>query len=98
MAENTEYEDLDQLVNTRGWARFVQMVNKQWGRESDAFHDAIEQAARGDNVHLQDHLRQILAAQREIQKVLQLPQNRLNILKGGQPMEREYVGSRRGSL
>lgn len=94
---DTEYEDLVQLVNTKGWAQFEAMVQKQWGRESEAFHDAIEQAARGDNVHLQDHLRQILAAQREIQKVMQLPHNRIKQLKPHSEA-REFVGSRRGGL
>ena len=96
MSENAELEDLDQLVNSAGWARFVDMVNEQWGRGSDRFMSAVTDAARGDNVHLQDHLRQILAAQREIQAVMQIPQNRLKLLK--QPQMVAAGQSRRGGL
>lgn len=92
-----ELEDLDQLIHSAGWGRFVEMVDKQWGRGSDAYHDAVENAARGDNIHLQDHLRQILAAQREIAKVMEMVPQRLKQLKGAaQPA---LVGvSRRGGL
>jgi hypothetical protein len=96
MSENAEYEDLDQLLHSPGWGRFVDMVDKQWGRGSDRFMNAVTDAARGDNVHLQDRLRQILAAQREIQAVMQMPENRLKLLK--QPQMAIAGQSRRGGL
>lgn len=97
MSENAEVEDLEQLMACPGWARFVDMTEKQWGRNSETFHDAVENAAKGDNVHLSDHLRQILTAQREIMKLLDLPAQRLKLLKGASARP-ELVVSRRGGL
>ena len=96
MSENSELEDLDQLVHMPGWGRFLSMVDHDWGRGSERFMDAVTNAARGDNVHLQDHLRQILAAQREIQQVMQLVPNRIKHLK--QPEMVAAGQSRRGGL
>ena len=96
--ENSELEDLDQLVNSAGWQRFRDHVNAEWGRNSETYHDAIEKAASGDNVHLQDHLRQILAAQREILKVMRWATDRIGYLKRVDHRVQEPVLSRRGSL
>lgn len=97
MAENREIEDLDHLVNSEGWRRFVEMVDRQWGRNSDTYHDAVSNAAKGDNAHMSDHLRQILAAQREILKVLDLPKQRLATLKKAE-QHPVLAMSRRGGL
>lgn len=97
MAENPELEDLDQLVNSAGWRRFTDMVEQQWGRGGDRFIDAVTNAAKGENQHAQDHLRQIIAAQREIQAVMALVPNRVKLLKGSE--QPQLVGaSRRGGL
>lgn len=99
MPENTELEDLDQLVNCPGWSVFTAMVEKQWGRASDGYHDAVEKAAKGDNPHAADHLRQILACQREILKVMAMVPNRIKLLKQGEkkgPLATMF--GRRGSL
>lgn len=96
--EDRELEDLDQLVKSAGWTRFLAMVDKEWGRASDRFHDAVTNAARGDNAHAADHLRQIIAAQREIQGVMQMVPNRLKQLTEAQKPRPELVMSRRGGL
>jgi len=96
MSENSEREDLDQLVNSAGWKRFMDMVEQDWGRGSDRFLEAVTNAAKGDNVHLQDHLRQILAAQREVMAVIQKPVTRLKQLQ--QPAFVTVGQSRRGGL
>ena len=96
MDDTAELDDLDHLTHSPGWARFVAMVEQQWGRTSDRFFEAVEKAAKGDNPHAQDHLRQILAAQREIAAVMQMPANRLKLLK--QPQLVTVGQSRRGTL
>ena len=95
-ADNRELEDLEQLVSCPGWGRFATMVDDEWGRASDKFHDAVTNAARGDNPMAADHLRQIIAAQREIQGVMAKVPNRIKLLKGPQLVTAGQ--SRRGGL
>lgn len=96
MAENTELEDLDHLINSPGWARFVDAVDKQWGAAGDRYASAITNAARiGADADAMAQLRQIIAAQREIQAVMSYIPNRVKLLKHEQP---QLVGSRRGPL
>src|SRR5687767_4166096 len=97
MAENTEYEDFDQLVNCKGWQRLCEIVQKTYGRASDRFFDAVTNAVKTDNIHAQDHLRQIIAEQRGALDVLSIPENKIKQLKP-EHQTREFVGSRRGSL
>mgnify|MGYP001617867606 FL=1 len=97
-AENTELEDLEQLVSMPGWGRFIAMVDEQWSRSSDKFYDAVTAAAKGDNPHAADHLRQILASQREIQGVMALVVNRIKLLKTPQLVSIGAPLSRRGGL
>lgn len=95
--ENVELEDLDQLVNSAGWRRYAEMVEKQYGRGSDRFFDAVTQAAKGDNPHANDHLRQIIAEQRGALEAVSLVTQRLKTLQ--QPQQPALVGgSRRGGL
>lgn len=100
MAENSELEALDQLVNSDGWRVFTAMVQNVYGRSSDRFYNAVEASARGDNPHAQDHLRQIIAEQRGALEAVALAANRIKILKGANPVPQAhaYVGSRRGNL
>lgn len=98
MAENTELEDLDHLVHSPGWQRFTAMVEKEWGYASDRYIRGISDAARADNQHGMDHLRQMIACQREIQHVMQMIPLRLKALQGAEKPELAVVGSRRGGL
>ena len=95
MAENSELEDLEHLVSMAGWGRFAEMVDKQWGRSGERYTDAINNAARGDDVNALQQLRQIIVAQREIQTVLAMVQNRIKLLKTPQLVAGH---SRRGGL
>jgi len=96
MAENSELEDLEQLVSLPGWARFVEMVDRQWGTAGDRYKDAIVTAARGEDANAISQLRQIIAAQREIQLVMGIPDYRIKQLAKPEPA---LVGqSRRGGL
>jgi hypothetical protein len=98
MAENQELEALDQLVNSEGWRVFRAMVEKDWGPQGARFVEGVTNAAKGDDLNAMGILRQILASQREIQYVLNMPVNRLKLLKQ-HTQTPELVGqSRRGSL
>ena len=97
MSENRELEDLEQLVACPGWGRFAEMVDRQWGGNGARYRDAVTAAARiGSNEDAVNQLRQIIAAQREIQNVMGLVNHRIKMLKP-QP-EREAALSRRGGL
>lgn len=98
MAENTEYEDFDQLVNCKGWHRFVEMVNKDWGPAGERYVAAVNATMKiGDEIAAVQQMRQVIVAQREIGHIMQLVPNRLRQLKP-ETQAREFVGSRRGSL
>ena len=97
MAENSELEDLEQLVSMPGWGRFAGMVDQQWGGAGARYRDAITNAARiGADAEAMSQLRQIIAAQREIQIVMGLVNNRIKQLKGPQLVAGGQ--SRRGGL
>lgn len=101
MAENAELEDLDQLVTCPGWGRFLKMVDQQWGAAGERYTQAITNAARiGADADAMSQLRQIVAAQREIQTVMQMIPNRLHRLKQVKQAQSvpELAGSRRGGL
>lgn len=102
MAENPELEALDQLVSCPGWTLFQSMVNKEWGTTEGGgatFINAVSNAAKLGDADATAQLRQIICAQREIHKVMQLVPQRLALLKRSSAEHpHEYVGSRRGSL
>ena len=96
MTENAEREDLEQLVNCPGWGRFLSMVDEQWGAAGARYRDAVTNAARGSDADAINQLRQIIAAQREIQLVMGMVEHRLKLLK--QPQLVTAGQSRRGGL
>lgn len=98
MAENLELEELDQLVRSPGWARFRAMVDAQWGPSSEWFLGELDKVLGSDDARSTEHFRQIRAAQREIQKVLQLVPHRLELLTRPTPSSDTSAGSRRGLL
>ena len=101
MSENPELEALDQLVNSDGWKIFTQVISREWGTSEGGgafFVDAVAKAVKAQDRDATDHLRQICAAQREVQRVLTWPHKRLADLKKGDPKTTPPVMSRRGSL
>lgn len=99
MAENHELEALDQLVNSDGWKLFQAMVDKQWGPASSWFLGQLDDALKRDDKAGTDHFRQVRAAQREIQQVMQMVPHRISALKTvSLPPSGDFVGSRRGPL
>ena len=98
MSENSELEDLEQLVSMAGWGRFAGMVDEQWGGNGHRYKDAIVAAARGDDANAISQLRQIIAAQREIQLVMGMVAHRIKTLKLHAAGAPALALSRRGGL
>lgn len=98
--DNTELEDLDQLVNSDGWHRFVEMVQKDWGPAGERYVNAVNATMKvGDEITAVQQMRQVIVAQREIMAVVNAPANRIRQLKQASAMpEVAYIGSRRGGL
>ena len=91
------------LLRSAGWERFRQFVAKEWGSDEGggaAFVSAVQKAANGADADALSHLRQIVCAQREIQKVMRWPEGRLQMLTQhpAQDSTAERHPSRRGSL
>lgn len=87
-------------MKSPGWQRFQAMVAKEWGTAEgggSAFLAAISNAAKNQDQDAMAQMRQILVAQREIQKVMQLIPTRVSMLKQGVGPD-AYIGSRRGAL
>lgn len=99
-----EQEDLDQLLNSAGWQRFRQMVEQQWGSAEGGGDRFIGQmtavAMSTDDALAMGQMRQIIAAQREIQGVMRWPKTRLEQIKRtAAPADSDAAPlSRRGGL
>lgn len=99
-------EDLDALVKSPGWLRFLAHVEQEWGTRTKGggahFTSAARHAAdQTDDQRALSHLRQICVAQKEIHTVIQWV---YDALKGEEKAERELATagptdySRRGGL
>lgn len=92
-------EDLETLVESDGWRRFTSFVNAEWGPAGRMFMKAVENCA--DNTSDQDataKLRQVMVAKREIEKLLQWPEEQLKQLKQPELVSATADYSRRGTL
>lgn len=86
-AKKTELEDLEELLASAGWKALSEMVGKLWGASEgngERFLDAVTKASRASDADALAHLRQIIAAQREIHAIMQWPQTRLAQLKAAE--------------
>lgn len=98
-----EYEDYDDLVRNAGWQRFCAYVEGLWGApgtsNGDFFKNAVTNAATDrNNENATAKLREVLAAQIEIHRLMAHPATRVKELKPREAPAQEFVGSRRGSL
>ena len=104
--DNSEREDLDQLVRSDGWRRFLEHVEHEWGtrekgggvRFAQATYTAASDTSEADAL---SKLRQICVAQREIHTLIAWVDGRLkDATKADQELvavgPRDY--SRRGGL
>lgn len=95
----SEQEDLDQLVRSQGWLRFKQFVSKEWGDQLEQ-HLLAAANDREDSIALQK-IRQVLAAKREIDRMVLWPTERLSTLelaKQSRETAQSVPLSRRGTL
>jgi len=79
-----EREDLDALINSPGWQRFKQRVELEWGTSEGGGSRFVTQTmaiAKEDDATALPKMRQIIAAQREIQAAMRWPGERLDTLK-----------------
>ena len=104
--DNSEREDLDQLVRSDGWRRFLAHVEQEWGtkergggvRFANATYNAASESSEADAL---SKLRQICVAQREIHALIAWVEGRL---KDATKADQELVAvgpidySRRGRL
>lgn len=96
MDSTIERENLDALINSDGWRTFTDYVTSEWGPGGRAFISAVTGAANGtDSATAMAHLQQIIVAQKEIQKVLAWPEERLKALKAP---DLSVIYPRRGRL
>lgn len=104
--DNSAREDLDALVQSAGWMRFVEHVQREWGSREHGggvrFEQATEKAANlTDDALAISQLRQITVARREVQALMRWP---YDALKQATKEDRELVlvgpqdYSRRGGL
>jgi hypothetical protein len=101
--DGLEYEEYDDLVRSVGWARFRAYVESLWGApgtsNGEMFRNAVASAASETaDADATAKLRQIIAAQREIQRIMAHPAKRVQDLKPRELRPDEFVGSRRGGL
>jgi hypothetical protein len=99
--QKTELEDLEQLIHSSGWKVFTDVVAKLWGTAEGGgarFLDAVTNASKAGDSDAIAHLRQIIAAQREIHFAVNWPETRIKQLKQAQTGPLSFTGSRRGTL
>lgn len=94
MTDANEQEDLDALIASSGWRRFIDQMKSEW---SGAAYDQKLQQALGvtDDQQAAGRARQIQVTRRELNKLLMWPQERIaELARRGRPM----TESRRGGL
>ena len=102
MSEQTEREDLEQLVMCPGWLRFAQYVRKSWGPEGYGLR--IKRAvteAKAAGQDQSDAVARVDAANDAVNEVLSWPTERARALLAQETQrrhEREPTLSRRGTL
>lgn len=101
-----EREDLDALIQSAGWQRFKQMVDKLWGTAEGGGERFVTQmtavAKSTDDATALPIMRQIIVAQREIHAVMNWPAEQAERLKKAEPKAdsdaKPLTQSRRGGL
>lgn len=100
---NAEHEALDALVRGEGWKAFSEYVAKEWGTAEQGggtfFLSAVSKAANMNaDADATAQLRQILAAQKAIHRIMAWPEERIKTHQSQQPREVVHMLSRRGNL
>jgi hypothetical protein len=96
--EGGEAAALRELVSSEGWRRFAEFVGKEWGDTACIQKITAALTARvaaGDEDGERQTSTQILAAQREIRKLLAWPTARIAALKAPRPKRSPLEALRR---
>lgn len=102
MSEPQEREDLEQLVSSPGWLRFLAYVKDQWG--AVAYGRRLKQAvldARSRHESAETAIMRVDSANDEVNKMLSWPGERvrdLTALETRRTQEQTPMVSRRGTL
>jgi len=85
--ESGELGALRELVASEGWKRFTEQVEQEWGDRAciQKIRAAMRVLPVGDEDAERQTSVQILAAQREVQKLVAWPATRIAILKAPKP-------------
>lgn len=96
MDNTIERESLESLTQSDGWRAFTAYVQSEWGSGGRAFVDAVTNAADNtSDASATAHLRQIIVAQKIVQRLMQWPDERIKQLK---TTDLQQVYPRRGRL
>ncbi|MCR4338503.1 MAG: hypothetical protein NUW01_01305 [Gemmatimonadaceae bacterium] len=95
MTPDTEREDLEALIASAGWKRFAFHALSEW--DSKFAEHAARAANITDDKLAIDRLRQVIAIQQEVKRLLAWPGERLSALAGIE-QQRAPSLSRRGPL
>jgi hypothetical protein len=97
----SELNDWRDLVQSPGWARLSEYVAQEWGLDEASgvlFRQAVRNVADDPNdAGMAAKLRQVLAAQKAVQTLMQVPAHRLAALKQPPGHNPDHQG-RRGAL
>lgn len=95
----SEREDLDQLIRSNGWLHFQEYVRREWSVRLEQL--LLQAAADREDVIALQKIRQVLAAKREVERMVKWPQERLAELTRAEQARdaaQHEPLSRRGSL
>ncbi len=100
MSDPTEQAELESVLTSGGWLRFIDHCEKEWGPAGETYQQAVQRAISGgvgseaEAVH---RLKNVAYAQNAIRELLRWPQNRVAQIKGGvKRAEAADSASRRG--
>jgi hypothetical protein len=94
----SEREELEAGLASGFWLLFKQHAEQEWGPAGERYTQAVQQAAEMKDENAMHTLRMVIFAQREMQRLLAWPAERLNRLKGHNLVAPEGYQSRRGGL
>jgi hypothetical protein len=96
---NPEQEALDELVKSPGWRVFTDYVNGEWGPAGRAFVKAVADCAdHPSDADATSKLRQVIAAQKVVNRMLAWPDERLKQIAQPELVAAAADYSRRGRL
>lgn len=94
-----EHEHLDELIKSPGWRVFTDFVSSEWGPAGRAFVKAVSDCAdHPSDSDATAKLRQVIAAQKVVSKMLAWPEERLKTVKQPELVAATTDYSRRGNL